>query len=179
MGIRDWFKHRNGERGDAMETVPFLDTATGKVVQIPAAELRPGAVQARVEGVDGVVWIMADEVKPGEIRHPPFSEEIRAYVRRIREAFAEHRPLTLEEWEEGFRRDLRPSHEIALWLHAADVYEEFAADEPSPLRREDVYATIVACLNASPEGVWHVLETAELSREEAQRVIDRYYGKAP
>src|SRR5689334_3480945 len=167
--------NRHGRK--PQETVPFLDTATGKVVQIPAAELRPGAVQAKVRGIDGLVWVMADEVKPGEVRHPPFSEEILAYVRRIREVFAEHRPLTVDEWQDGFRRDLRPSNEIALWLHAADVYEEFAANEPSPRRREDVYATIVACLNASPDGVWHVLELTALSRPEAQRIIDRYYGE--
>ena len=179
MGIRDWFKRRSSGPSGAIETVPFLDAAAGKVVRIPAAELSPGAVQVKVQGVEGLVWMLADQLNPGEIRHPPFPEEIRAYIRRIEETFAEHRPLTFQEWEDGFRRDANPSSEIALWLHAADVYEAFSADEPSAARREDVYRTIVACLTASPEGVWHVLETKELSREEAQRVIDRYYGKAP
>src|SRR5678816_1234700 len=188
MGIRDWFKRRGDGRdsggegratggGGALETVPFFDAPSGKVVQIPAAELRPGVVQARVEGVEGLVWVTADQLQPGEVRHPPFTEEVRAYVRRIHEAFAEHRSLSSEEWEDGFRRDANPAQEIALWLHAADVYDEFAADEPSAARREDLYRVLVACLTASPERVWHVLETAELSRAEAQHVIDHYYGK--
>jgi hypothetical protein len=191
MGIRDWFRRRcrgsgddsggsaggGGAAGRPLETVPYFDAPSGRVVHIPAAELRPGVVQARVEGVEGLVWVTADQLQPGEIRHPPFTEEVRAYVRRIEQAFAEHRSLSFQEWEEGFRRDANPSQEIALWLHAADVYESFAADEPSAARREDLYRVIVACLTASPEGVRHVLETAALTREEAQRVIDRYYGK--
>jgi hypothetical protein len=105
------FKHRRRPTPPPAALVPFYDVPSGRVVRIPPSELRPGCVQARMEGVDGVVWISPDQVEQGEIRHPPFDEDIRAYIRDIRAAFAEHRDLSFEEWEDGFRRDANPERE--------------------------------------------------------------------
>jgi hypothetical protein len=160
-----------------METVRFFDVDSGTVVTIPASELAAGAVQARVEGIDGVVWLLPDKLKPGEVTHPPFDEGVRAYIRQIREAFAEHRPLSFEEWEDGFRRDSDPLQEIALWCHAAEVYAAFAAGEPAAERRKDVYRCVVTCMNASPDTVWRVFQPRALSRPEAEQVVNRFYGR--
>jgi hypothetical protein len=176
MGLGDWLKRWFG--GRSTEMVRFFDVEGGRVVQIPASELRPGTVQARVQGIEGLVWLLPDQLKEGEVQHPPFDEDVRAYVRQIQEAFAEHRPLSFAEWEDGFRRDAEPAREIALWSHAADVYRAFAGTEPSAERRKDVYRCIVACLTAGPDTVWHVLEPAVLSRAEAEQVIHRFYGKS-
>jgi hypothetical protein len=176
MGLGDWLKRRFG--GRPTEMVRFFDVESGRVVRIPAAELRPGAVQARVQGIEGLVWLLPDQLQQGEIKHPPFAEDVRAYIRQIQEAFAEHRPLSFEEWEDGFRRDAEPAREIALWSHAADVYTAFAGTEPSAERRKDVYRCIVACLTAGPDTVWHVLRPAVLSRAEAEQVVQRFYGKS-
>lgn len=156
--------------------VSYLDTTTGRVVRIPASELRPGVIQARIQGIDGLVWICPDELHPSEIRHPPFEDEIRDAVLQIQQVFAEHRPLSFEEWEEGFRRDAHPEDEVALWLHAANVYAEFAANDGSAERRRDVYRIIVACLTtSSPGAVWHVLRTAVMSKDETAEVVRRFY----
>jgi hypothetical protein len=175
MGLGDWLKRRFG--GRRTEMVRFFDMESRRVVHIPAAELRPGAVQARVQGIEGLVWLLPDQLQEGEIKHPPFAEDVRAYVRQIQGAFAEHRPLSFEEWEDGFRRDAEPAREIALWSHAADVYTAFAASEPSAERRKDIYRCIVACLTTGPDAVWHVLRPAVLSRAEAEQVVRRFYGK--
>jgi len=177
MGLGDWLRKLFGGRKPPTEMVPFYDVETRRVVRIPAAELRPGAVRARVQGIDEVVWVLADQLRPGEVKHPPFAEDVRDYIRQIQGAFAEHRPLSFEEWEDGFRRDANPAQEIALWSHAADVYTAFAAEEPSPERRRDLYRCIVTCLATGPDGVWHVLQLSALSRPEAERVVNRFFGK--
>jgi hypothetical protein len=159
--------------------VPFLDVPSGRVVRIPASELRPGVIQARVQGIDELVWVLPDQLKEGEVKHPPFGEDVRDHIRQIQAAFAEHRALSFEEWEDGFRRDARPEREIAIWSHAADVYQVFATQEPSPERRKDIYRVIVACLTTSPEAVWHVLRPAVLSKAEAEKVVKRFYGGTP
>src|SRR5947209_3226879 len=100
MGLGDWLNRWLGGKRRPTEMVPFFDAETGRVVRIPASELRPGAVQARVQGIDGVVWLLPDQLKPGEVKHPPFEEGIRDYVRQIQAAFAEQRSLTLEQWED-------------------------------------------------------------------------------
>ena len=178
MGLGDWLRKMFGRGGPSRETVPFFDMESGRVVRIPASELRPGVVQARGQGIDELVWVLPDQLQHGEVKHPPFGEDVREYIRQIQAAFAEHRPLSFEEWEEGFRRDAHPEREIALWSHAADVYRAFADQETSPERRKDIYRVIVACLTASPDTVWHVLRPAVLSKPEAERVVTRFYGRS-
>ncbi len=178
MRFAKWLRRLFSRRDSSEETVPFLDVQRGRVVRIPASRLRPGLIQVRTMRSDELVWAVADQLRQGPVRHPPFGEDIREHIRRIQAAFAEHRPLSLEEWEEGFRRDITPKSEIALWLHAADVYHEFAGQEPSPERRKDVYRVIISCLTTSPHTVWQVLQLAVLTRLEAKPVVDRmFFGR--
>jgi len=177
MRFGDWLKRLFGGRRPGTEVVPFLD-ASGRVVQIPLPELRPGMMQVQLAGREGVVWVRAGQLRTrSEIRHPPFDEGTRAYIRRIQEAFAEQHPLSFEEWEHGFRCDTDVVFEIATWAFAADVYRAFADNEISPERQRDIYRVIVTCLTASPEFVWRVLELEVLSRPEAEEVVKRVYGK--
>lgn len=176
MGFRNWLRKLVG-RQPSQETVPFFDVEAGRVVRIPASELHPGAIQVRVQGIDELVWALPDQLTPGEIKHPEFNDDIREYIRLIQEAFAEHRPLSVEEWEDGFRRDADPEQEIALWLHAAEIYTVFATGEPDAGRRQDVYRCIVACLTTGPDTVWQVLRPEALSRSEAEQVVNQYFGK--
>jgi hypothetical protein len=177
MGFRDWIRRLFGRGRPPAETVPYFDVEVGHVVHIPVSELRPGVVQAHIQGIEGLVWVSPDQLQPGEVRHPPFGEDILAYLRQIQAAFAEHRPLSLEEWEDGFRRDANPEREIALWSHAADVYTAFAAEETAPERRRDVYRVIVTCMTTTPDTVWHVLRLDVLTRPEAERIVNRFYGR--
>ncbi len=85
--------------------------------------------------------------------------------------------MSFEEWEHGFRRDVKPELEIAIWSHAADVYRAFADNEASPERRKDFYRVVVTCLTASPDTIWRVLELEVLTRPEAEEVVKRVYGK--
>jgi hypothetical protein len=176
MGLFDWFKRRSDTPKPSVEMVPYFDTEAKRVVRIPASELRPGVVQARVQGIDELVWISPEQLHPGELRHPPFDEDVRAYIRQIHEAFAEQRPLSFDEWEDGFRRDGHPEREIALWVHAANVYSAFTASERSAERRADVYRIIVAAMTAPRDKIWHVLKLSAMSRDEAEPVIRRIYG---
>jgi hypothetical protein len=168
----------DGPRRDGqLAMVPFFDFETGRVVQIPAAELRPGAVQARVQGIEGIVWILPDQIEPGELKHEQLDEELRALIRQIQDAFAEPRPLSFEEWEDGFRRDANPEREIALWLHAANVYTAFADQEISPPRRDEIYQCVVGCLVSGPEGIWHVFKPQLLGRAKAEEIVARFFPK--
>jgi hypothetical protein len=177
LGFGDWLKRLFGLGGRSTVMVPYFDVETGRVVQIPASELRPGVIRAQVQGIDGLVWLLPDQLSQGEIQHPPFDEDVRVYIRKIHEAFEEHRSLSFDEWEEGFRRDTNPAQEIAMWSHAADVYTAFAEGESSAERRRDVYRCIVACLSAPPNMIWNVVELSELSRTEAEQVVHQFYGE--
>jgi len=177
MGLGDWLRKTFGGWPPSREMVPFLDAEAGRVVRIPSSELRPGAVQVRLQGTDEVVWALPEQLHQGEIQHPEFDEGIRDYIRQIQAAFAEHRPLSFEDWEEGFRRDGNPEREIAIWSHAADIYSAFTADESSAARRRDVYRSIVTCMTTRPDTVWKVLRPEALSQAEAEQLVNRFFGK--
>ncbi len=178
MRLAHWLSNVFHGRRPSEEMVPFLDPRTQRVIRIPASELKPGAILAQRQGTSERVWVMAEDLKPGPIRHPEFDEGVRAYIRRIQDAFAEQHPLSFEEWEDGFRRDVDPAPEIALWLHAARVYRSFTDEEPSPARRRDVYVCLMTCMTTcAPEAVWHVYRPDTLTPHEAEQVVRKYFDK--
>ena len=161
------------------ETVRYYDVETGEITDMLLSELPPGVMQVQIEGIEGVVWISPEHLSPGPLQHGPFEEGVRELLRQIRDAFIEHRNLTLEVWEDGFRRDNNPEYEIALWLHAAGVYVEFAEDESSAVRRREIYGCVLACMSAGPDTVWQLFEPDVLTQTEAEQIVGRFYRRDP
>src|SRR5688500_15185081 len=105
------------------QTVLMYDFETKWLTAIPAAELAPGMLRLTVEGIAGDVWVDGKAALGAKapLRHPPFPEEARAHLRRLRAVFHDVYPNTLGQWEDGFRRDADPDREIAIWLRIADA----------------------------------------------------------
>jgi hypothetical protein len=168
-----------------MNKIRYFDADTKKVVRIPARELAPDAVLSRVAGIEGEVWTQPSDGKqaadgePNGFKHSPFNESVRIYIEQIQAAFAEHYPLTFDEWEDGFRRDDNASQQIAVWWYAADIYKAFAAAEPSEYRRCDIYRCIFSCMISSRETVWDIYQPHTISRSEAEKIVERYFMITP
>lgn len=180
MGLLSWLKRKfGGAKSATADLVPFFDFESKTAIQIPRSELSSNAIQVRIQGMEGVFWALPDQLRPGPIKHDPFSEEVREILRHIQTAFAEHNDLSLDEWEDGFRRDANAEREIAMWSRAADVYLHFASDEPSTDRRHDIYRCIVTCLTTGADSVWDVFRPKVLGRDESQKIINRFYRSSP
>ncbi len=175
MGLKNWLRGVFSGGISSKEMVGFLDVENRRVVRIPAAELPPGAIQVRLQHSEEIVWAMPDQLSAGPIRHPEFDEDVRNYIRRIQAVFAEHRPLSFEEWEEGFRRDMNPAQEIAIWVRAAEVYTTFAERDTDAARRQDIFRCVVACMSTTRDEVWRVLRPQTLSRVEAEQIVRQYF----
>jgi len=161
-----------------MEMVTFFNKAANKFIKIPATELAPGAVCAKIDGHEEKVWFIADDINvDGVTQHPPFKKSVRRIICKIQRVFQEVYPQSLEQWERNFRCERNCHREIAVWCHAADVYRDATNGEPSPNRRLEVFRCIASCLVSTPSTVWRVFTAEYLSRSEAQEVIDRIYGK--
>lgn len=130
-----------------------------------------------VDNVKKQITHQVMSVSPGNIKHAAFGERIRSDIRVIQAAFAEHDPLSMDEWEDGFRRDATPEREIALWLRAAEIYRAFTADEVSAERRRDIYRCLIACMVSTPETIWSVFGPETLTNQEAHVVIDMYFRR--
>src|SRR2546421_8961646 len=129
-----------------MKKVKVYNFVTKKLSSIPVSELAPGMIEAEVQGI-GRVWVAASQLKmDGSYQHPPFSEEVRDFLRRIKAALDEVFPQTLEGWEDGFRKDINAEREIALWLNIAATYEQCTATvECTAQQRKEYFDVIAAC----------------------------------
>ncbi|MBC8141808.1 MAG: hypothetical protein H7Y38_10260 [Armatimonadetes bacterium] len=175
----DWLKGFNKHKPDTLGTVPVYDIPTKKIIRIPAAELAPGMIQARINGIEEVVWVDAGQLSEGNIKHPPFAAERHRELEAMYATLSEVYPISFAEWEEGFRRDQNPANEIAIWKHIADVYERFALrdNQTSPARRKDYFRLILTCSNSPRQNIWQVTQLETLSRAEAEPVVAAFYNK--
>lgn len=172
-----WFKRKQAQPKDT-DFVNLLDTTTHTVIRMPACELAPGMIQVKIDGIEGLVWVNANDLKRSEYRHPPFCEEIRDYFREIKGSLDEFYCLSIEEWEDGFRRDNNPEKEIAIWSHLSDIYRSLTTTRDlSYDQRHDYFKILLTCLNSPREHVLNVFQPTAISIEEAKDVIAQFYGR--
>jgi hypothetical protein len=170
-----WFKRAKAKNNDS-SFVNVLDQDTHTVTRVPARELASHMVEVQMEGIEGTVWMDARELKQSEYRHPPFSEEIRDILREIKSSIDEFYDLSLEQWEDGFRRDTNPEKEIAIWVHLANIYRSLATSRDlSAEQRQDYFKVLICCLNSPREHVLKVFSPSAISVEEANDVIAQFY----
>ncbi|MBW3622813.1 MAG: hypothetical protein KY468_05320 [Armatimonadetes bacterium] len=168
-----WFRKKKD-----YSKVRIYDPDNRSLSEIPAEELAPGMIRVEVEGIEGEVWADVSRLRKSDYRHPPFTEEIRDYLREIRQKLDEVYPLSLEEWEDDFRRDQNPEREIAIWLFIAERYaEQVNGRSLNPVQKMDVFRILVSCSNNPKENVLSVTHLEALPREEAQRIVDRFFYK--
>jgi hypothetical protein len=101
--------------------VPCWDPVAKQVQYRWRSELDPSFIPVVMrDHVSRPVWVKADDLQPNEYQHPPFSDEVRALIRTLMANLRGVYDLTLEAWEDGFRRDANPNREIAIWLVHAE-----------------------------------------------------------
>src|SRR4051812_42205186 len=111
-------------------------------------------IQVQIQDLDGVHWVDARELHPGERRAESFPEEIRDLFRDLKFKLDDVYPMSIEGWEDGFLRDAHPEKEIALWLHVADIYSRFTSEGNLSLEQKKEYFRVLAtCMNSSREMV--------------------------
>jgi hypothetical protein len=156
----------------AESTVRVLDLDTGIITTIPARELAPGMVKAEVQGIVGEVWVDASKGRESPIRHPRFPDAYRDVFRELARVFGDVYRQTVEQWEEGFRREQHPEQEIALLLYLADVFTHFTAGRNLDAhQRKDIYDVVLACVNNGPEQLRFVTSPRTLSRKRVLEIV--------
>ena|SRR5947209_9232791 len=117
------------------------------------------------------------QLKQGPHQFPPFPPVVRDQIRWIQETFQEVCPDSVDEWEDGFRRDAHPIREIEIWKAMAVVYRRFADQgERSRGHNEDVWRVLlVACtVGPAPETAIEAGKVRTLSQDEVETIIEAY-----
>ncbi len=157
------------------KTITVYDFKQKITYEMPAKDLTPNMVQVRIEGSEEVFWADANQLKQGEIKHPPFEGELKEKIKMIQDYLFEVYPHDYIFWEDGFRRDQHPEKEIGLWLDMAKVYKDVTGNETDLERKEDIFRLLLCCMSSDRKNILNVTELNVLTPEEAEGVIDKYY----
>ena len=162
--------------------VTTIDLKTHTTTTIPAKELAPGMIQVSFNGREGVFWAKAADVlntvKPSPPKHPSFDDKTKGDLRKIIGLLGEVHPISIEEFENGLRRDQNPDIEIGLWLHLASVYESLNQDFCLDLeKKKELFQALLQCSLSPYEQSVNVVESESLSPDLIRELIGRYYGK--
>lgn len=71
-----------------------------------------------------------NNLTPGPIRHPNLAPQLTERIESLRKALIEVCPGSPAEWQDDFRHDLHPEHEIAWWERVVRCYTRFVSKEP-------------------------------------------------
>ena len=161
------------------QLVRVLDQESDKIVAVPRSELAPGFVRVYIPG-QGEVFIPTSAIARGEYQHPPFSQEIRDnLLEPIQKTFAEVRPLSIDQWEDGFRCDVHVEQEIAVWLHLAKAFRHFTRHlGPGPEeidKKQDIFQLLLVCVNNGRENALATFSGRTLSRRRVKEIIDEFF----
>src|SRR5690242_16605909 len=63
--------------------------------------------------------VKISDIKPGPIQHQSLPDDLLKQIKEIYDLVGRYTCPTLEEWEIGFMRDMRPEREVAIWARIA------------------------------------------------------------
>jgi len=160
---------------DALDWVRVYDFQSKTMHQMPARELAPGMVRTNIIGVCDDCWVDPNQLTRGEYRHPPFTDEQRKVMAKLHEILHEVYPISIEEWEDGFRRDNNMDREIAIMLKLAATYRRLTSQRSYTLEeKEEVYGILLACTYSQKDQVLLVSKFEHIGREHAEHVRDAF-----
>ena len=162
---------------DTNKRVTVLDPVAKTFTEILARELNQGMIRVKVEGREGECWMDSSLVQMGAVKHQSLDSSLTADIEIVMAALAEVYPLTREEWVDGFKRDLNPEQEVAIWKHLADVYTEANRRQQfSHEQLDDVFQVLVNCTLHNRANVLKFCKLKCLSRSDAESVIKNFFG---
>jgi hypothetical protein len=153
--------------------IKFYDFKTKKVTEMPEAELAPGCVKARIQGMKGEYFVNAADGKIASgYKHPVFDDEERKIMKYLVHVFRDVHPMTAQEWEDGFRKDTNKEKEIVLWLRMGEVYQHYTTGKKLPLEaKKDYLSIILAVANSGLDFPRSLIDLQCLSRVAMEDVV--------
>lgn len=88
-----------------------------------------------------------ESIKPGPIRHKNLHPLYVNSIRLIRASLFDVYPKSLEFWLDGFKRDLNPEREIAIWERIATVYLEYSSLQELSIEQKHAAFSIIVLLS--------------------------------
>ncbi|MEW6732138.1 MAG: hypothetical protein AB1489_12490 [Acidobacteriota bacterium] len=158
------------------QLVKVYDFDTQKIYIIPASQLGPGMMQVQMNGIEGLVWVDSAKINLNSYQHPPFSGERLEKIKKIKSFLDEVYNLSLEEWEDGFRRDRTPDREIGIWLKIGTFYQNWVKKVCYSMdQKRELLQIILMATTSSKEHLLKTINLSVLSIDEAKSIAEEFY----
>ncbi|MDA1303627.1 MAG: hypothetical protein O2999_04910 [Nitrospirae bacterium] len=119
------------------------------------------------------------KIQLGPIRHDTLSEPLLARIRELQRVFSEVYPRSMDEWSEGFRRDLEPEREVAIWEAMASAYSSFTTNRTLTFEaKREVLGFLLQRSAGDEQSVLASAAPKHLTRPEVEQLV-RLYAAAP
>jgi len=93
--------------------------------------------------------------------------------------FADVYPVTHEQWLDGFKRDMDPEREVAVWEEIASALKTFTAGRPlSKEVRAEAFGLLLVRSSSGAEEALKQAKQRHLSLEESRKVVNLYRASA-
>jgi hypothetical protein len=155
------------------EMVRVYDFETKKVTSIPARELAPGMIRITLQGLEGEFWVEATKLKRSPPQQFSFGPEYKEVFQFLTETFHDVHPQSVEQWEDGFRRDADPKSEIQIWENIANAFIYFTEGKELTFEeRKDIFALVFLAHTNGPEKVLLTYNPKAISIGVAKEVLN-------
>jgi hypothetical protein len=147
------------DRGKSASTPPPPANSTS------AADPAAGTVQ----------WVDPKSLKEGPIQRETLSTEQMDRISKLYDIVAEVDGSSMDKWVDGFKRDVHPDDEIAVWERMAKAYEPFVASHRLSLpAKKEAFKIILMRSMAGEDDVLARLQLKVLTRAEAIELMHTY-----
>ena len=112
----------------------------------------------------------------GEHQHDSLPDEVIAIIQEIKEELADVRPMSMEDWVDGFLRDANPNHEVAGWLHLSKILRTMTdRHDYDEAKRHECFGILIACFTGSRESVRIRSNSDSLPDDQIDQAIEYFF----
>jgi len=150
--MKTWLQRLFGK--SEPDLVPYYDFETKRRVWIPQSELSPGAVLIQIQGESEPVYADSVALQLGDYQHDTLPPDVIEAITEIEQELFDVRPMTKEDWVDGFRRDSNPDHEVAGWLHLSRILRIVSDRNSYGIEeRRECFRILIACFTGPRDTV--------------------------
>lgn len=119
-----------------------------------------------------VQWVDPSTIQAGPIQRDSLTPDQMARIRKLQAVFVEVDGQSVEEWADGFKRDLNPDRELVIWERMGKAYTGYCSKRTlTPEAKKEVFRVVLLRSMASEEDVLGRLELKVLTKNEAIEIM--------
>ena len=115
------------------------------------------------------------DLRLGPVRHEQLAPELIDRIKAFQLVFRDITPRTLEQWVEGFQRDINPVSEIAIWEAIANALTGFTETRELNLEaRSEAFNLLLVRSSTNAQDTLECTQLQFLSLEDAHILLQLY-----